>query len=93
MNPIPLDKSCLTDPPDSCQAAVFKGFKSGLLKAVIEILGAPFGKDECLDLGKNYEFSVAREFQETHAMKVKDEIERLSRELGKLDEQWVFVAP
>jgi len=25
-------------------------------------------------------------------MKVKDEIERLDRELGKLDEPWVFVA-
>jgi hypothetical protein len=36
--------------------------------------------------------SLAKKFYETHDMKVKDEIERLAREYGKLDEPWVFVA-
>jgi hypothetical protein len=34
--------------------------------------------------------SLARKFHETHDMKVKDEIYRLSRELIKLDEPWQF---
>jgi hypothetical protein len=35
--------------------------------------------------------SLARKFHETHDMKVKDEINRLAREYGKLDEPWKFV--
>ena len=33
---------------------------------------------------------LARKFYETHDMKVKDEIERLLKEYGKLDEPWSF---
>ena len=33
---------------------------------------------------------LARKFHETHDMAVKDEIERLLREYGKLGEPWVF---
>ena len=36
--------------------------------------------------------SLARKFHETHYMKVKDELERLLKEYGKLKEPWVFVA-
>ena len=36
--------------------------------------------------------ALAREFAATHDMKVKDEIERLAREYGKLGEAWRFVA-
>jgi hypothetical protein len=36
--------------------------------------------------------ALARKFHETHDMAVKDEIERLARERGKLKEPWVFVA-
>jgi hypothetical protein len=36
--------------------------------------------------------SLTRKFHETHDMKVKDEINRLAREDGKLGEPWVFVA-
>ena len=36
--------------------------------------------------------ALARKFHETHDMKVKDEIERLLKEYGKLKEPWVFVA-
>ena len=35
---------------------------------------------------------LARQFAATHDMKVKEEIERLAREYGKLKEPWVFVA-
>src|SRR5262245_34054722 len=34
--------------------------------------------------------ALARNFRDTHDMKVKDEIERLAREYGKLREPWVF---
>jgi hypothetical protein len=34
--------------------------------------------------------ALARKFHETHDMKVKDEIERLAKEYGKLKEPWVF---
>jgi hypothetical protein len=34
--------------------------------------------------------ALGRKFHETHDMKVKDEINRLSRELIKLDEPWSF---
>jgi hypothetical protein len=36
--------------------------------------------------------SLARRFAATHDMMIRDEIYRLSRELIKLDEPWVFVA-
>ena len=36
--------------------------------------------------------SLARKFHETHDMAVKDELERLLKEYGKLKEPWVFVA-
>jgi hypothetical protein len=36
--------------------------------------------------------ALAREFAATHDMNVKEEIERLAREYGKLKEPWGFVA-
>jgi hypothetical protein len=36
--------------------------------------------------------ALARKFHETHDMTVKDELERLLREYGKLKEPWVFVS-
>jgi hypothetical protein len=35
---------------------------------------------------------LARKFHETHDMTVKDEIERLLKQYGKLKEPWVFVS-
>ena len=35
--------------------------------------------------------ALARKFHETHDMAVKNEIERLLKEYGKLKEPWVFV--
>jgi hypothetical protein len=34
--------------------------------------------------------ALARKFYETHDMKLKDEINRLAREYGKLEGPWVF---
>ena len=34
--------------------------------------------------------ALARKFHETHDMTIKDEIERLLQEYGKLKEPWVF---
>jgi hypothetical protein len=34
--------------------------------------------------------ALARKFHETHDMAVKDEIERLAREYGKIKEPWIF---
>ena len=42
-------------------------------------------------LGKQMD-ALARKFAATHDMKVKEEIERLAKEHGKLKEPWVFVA-
>jgi hypothetical protein len=42
-------------------------------------------------LGKQMD-ALARQFAATHDMKVKDEINFLAKEYGKLDEPWVFVA-
>jgi hypothetical protein len=42
-------------------------------------------------IGKRMD-ALARKFAATHDMTVKDEIERLAREYGKLGERWVFVA-
>jgi hypothetical protein len=36
------------------------------------------------------ELSLAQKFVRNHDMKVKDEIERLAREYGKLKEPWVL---
>ena len=42
-------------------------------------------------LGKQMD-ALARQFAATHDMKVKDEINLLAKEYGKLEEPWVFVA-
>ena len=42
-------------------------------------------------IGKQMD-ALARNFAATHDMKVKDEINLLAKEYGKLDEPWVFVA-
>jgi hypothetical protein len=34
--------------------------------------------------------ALARKFHETHSLQVKDELERLLKEYGKLKEPWVF---
>jgi len=36
--------------------------------------------------------ALGREFHDTHNMKVKNEIERLAREHGKLTKRWVLVS-
>src|SRR5262252_7015470 len=36
--------------------------------------------------------ALARKFHETHDMAVKDELERLLKEYGKLNQPWVFVS-
>jgi hypothetical protein len=36
--------------------------------------------------------ALAQQFAATHDIEVKDKIERLAREYGKLGEAWVFVA-
>ena len=36
--------------------------------------------------------ALARTFHETHDMKVKNELERLLKEYGKLEKPWEFVA-
>ena len=42
-------------------------------------------------IGKQMD-ALARKFHETHDMKVKDELERLLKEYGKLEKPWEFVA-
>ena len=42
-------------------------------------------------MGKKMD-ALARKFHETHDTAVKDELERLLKEYGKLKEPWVFVA-
>jgi hypothetical protein len=44
------------------------------------------------DLLKKQMDALARQFAATQDMKLKEEIERLSSELVKLDRPWVFVA-
>jgi hypothetical protein len=44
------------------------------------------------DLLKKQMDALARQFAATHDMKLKEEIERLSSELVKLERPWVFVA-
>jgi hypothetical protein len=49
-------------------------------------------RDSVRDLiGKKMD-ALARQFHQTHDMKVKEEIERLAREYGKLGEPWRFVS-
>src|SRR5262245_26552913 len=43
-------------------------------------------------LGKQAD-ALARKFHETHDMAVKDELECLLKEYGKLEKPWEFVAP
>jgi len=43
-------------------------------------------------IGKQVD-ALARKFHETHDMAVKDELERLLKEYGKLGKPWEFVAP
>jgi hypothetical protein len=50
----------------------------GIRKSVCNLLGIRLDK-------------LARQFAATHDMKVKDEIERLLKEYGKLKEPWAFV--
>jgi hypothetical protein len=44
------------------------------------------------DLLKKQMDALARQFAATHDMKLKEEIERLAREYGKLGEPWRFVS-
>jgi len=43
-------------------------------------------------LGKQAD-ALARKFHDTHDMAMRDELERLLREYGKLEKPWEFVAP
>jgi thymidylate kinase len=47
-------------------------------------------RDSVKELVRKQMDRLAREFSATHDMTVKDEIERLAREYGKLKEPWVF---
>jgi hypothetical protein len=49
-------------------------------------------RDSVKELVGKHKDSLARKFPRNHDMKVKDQIERLAREYGKLKEPWVFVA-
>jgi hypothetical protein len=48
------------------------------------------GVKELVLVGRKMD-ALARKFHETQDMKVKEEIERLAREYGKLKEPWVFM--
>ena len=52
----------------------------------------PAIRDSVRELLRKRMDALAREFHDTHNMKVKDEIERLAREYGKLGEPWQFSA-
>ena len=49
-------------------------------------------RDSVRELVGNKMDALARQFHQTHDMKVKDEIERLAGEYSKLGEPWIFVA-
>jgi predicted DNA-binding protein len=49
-------------------------------------------RDSVRELAGERMDALARRFVRTHNMKVKEEIERLAREYGKLKEPWVFVS-
>jgi hypothetical protein len=59
-----------------------------------QVLRATFPgiRDSVKDLIGKQTDSLARKFHETHDMTVKDELERLLKEYGKLKQPWVFVA-
>jgi hypothetical protein len=59
------------------QQQVFRATFAGIRDSVRELLGKRMD-------------ALARKFHDTHDMKVKDEIERLAKEYGKLKEPWVF---
>jgi hypothetical protein len=59
------------------QQQVLRATFSGIRDSVRELLG------QRMD-------ALARKFHATHDMQVKDEIERLAREYGKLKKPWVF---
>ena len=60
--------------------------------------GGPIGttfagiRDSVKELVGQHMDSLAQKFVRNHDMKVKDEIERLAREYGKLKEPWEFVS-
>ena len=58
-----------------------------------QVLRATFPgiRDSVKELVGQHMDSLAQKFVRNHDMKVKDEIERLAREYGKLKEPWVFV--
>jgi hypothetical protein len=61
------------------QQQVFRVTFPGIRDSVRELLGVRAD-------------ALARKFHETHDMAVKDELERLLKEYGKLKEPWVFVS-
>src|SRR4030095_3338458 len=61
------------------QQQVFRVTFPGIRDSVRELLGVRMD-------------ALARKFHETHDMAVKDELERLLKEYGKLKEPWVFVS-
>jgi len=61
------------------QQQVFRVTFPGIRDSVRELLGVRMD-------------ALARKFHETHDMAVKDELERLLKEYGKLKERWVFVS-
>jgi hypothetical protein len=58
-----------------------------------QVLRATFPgiRDSVKELVGQHMDSLAQKFVGNHDMKVKDEIERLAREYGKLKEPWEFV--
>jgi hypothetical protein len=59
-----------------------------------QVLGTTFPgiRKSVKDLLEKQMDALARQFAATHDMKVKEEIEQVAREYGKLGEPWVFVA-
>ena len=64
------------------------------LEGQLKVLRATFPgiRDSVKELVGKHMDSLARKFVRNHDMKVKDEIERLAREYGKLKEPVVFVS-
>jgi hypothetical protein len=61
------------------QQQVLRPTFEGIRKSVKELVGVRMD-------------ALARKFHETHDLKVKEEIERLARDYGKLNKPWRFVA-
>ena len=77
-----VSPSCLTELTDSPgdregQQQVLRATFPGIRNCVRELLGLRTD-------------ALARKFHESHDMKVKDELERLLKEYGKLTEPWMF---